>query len=261
MNTDSLGRVTRSFSQAAASYDRHAVIQASMVNQLDNVIASQITQTPNRIMDMGCGTGFLTQKLCTRYPAAQITAIDSSSAMLEQIPPALPVERMRCDFSNLPVEKLSIDLIASSAALQWSLNEKDTLSHWLDCLKPGGTLAIATFASRTFQEWAASWQSIEAPSSVNRILTLAELHDLPISLGYDWSYCASEEAQLYFPTPQLALNSVRHMGAGVQRSSDNDQPVRSRSDWQGFFSAYEAQRLEKGIPLTYEVFYGLIRKI
>ena len=38
---------------------------------------------PRRVVDLGCGTGEITGALKQRWPAAEVTGLDSSGAMLE----------------------------------------------------------------------------------------------------------------------------------------------------------------------------------
>lgn len=47
-------------------------------------LIDQSGMTVERVADLGCGDGILTQAVLTRYPTAQVTAIDFSAPMLEQ---------------------------------------------------------------------------------------------------------------------------------------------------------------------------------
>src|SRR5512140_3364293 len=56
---------------------------------------------PRTIVDLGCGTGAVTALLHARWPAAHITGVDNSSAMLERARATLPtVEWVAADLAH-----------------------------------------------------------------------------------------------------------------------------------------------------------------
>src|SRR5687768_16164416 len=75
---------------------------------------------PNlKVVDLGCGTGELTQKLADALPDSDVTGIDSSLQMLEK---AASLSRSGLHFEQGDQSQLTgeWDLIFSNAALQWS---------------------------------------------------------------------------------------------------------------------------------------------
>jgi trans-aconitate methyltransferase len=67
-------------------FDEHIKLIVPRYEELhDAVIRSIPPDLPEdlQILELGCGTGALTQKLCRRFPKAHITAIDYSIRMLE----------------------------------------------------------------------------------------------------------------------------------------------------------------------------------
>ena len=96
-----------------------------------------------RVVDLGCGTGELTEMLAARFEAATIDGIDTSSAMLEQAAartgPGLSFERRDID----AIEDYSIyDLVFSHAALQWVPDNEALMRRLLRTLKPGAQVAV-----------------------------------------------------------------------------------------------------------------------
>lgn len=76
-------------------------------DEMLNVIASCLSPTSNRILELGCGTGELSLKILKRCPNAQLLAIDYSPRMLQygkaKIAAAGYVERwigIEADFGN-----------------------------------------------------------------------------------------------------------------------------------------------------------------
>jgi malonyl-CoA O-methyltransferase len=74
-------KVRRNFARAAATYDEAAVLQrevaSRMLERLDYVKIA-----PQRVLDVGCGTGGSLTALGERYPKSFVFGADASEAML-----------------------------------------------------------------------------------------------------------------------------------------------------------------------------------
>jgi malonyl-CoA O-methyltransferase len=74
-------QVRRNFARAAATYDQVAVLQrevgSRMLERLDYVRIE-----PQRVLDLGCGTGASLTALQERYPGALAIGVDLSEPML-----------------------------------------------------------------------------------------------------------------------------------------------------------------------------------
>jgi trans-aconitate 2-methyltransferase len=95
-------------------------------------------------IDLGCGTGELTQKLAEYLTGADLTGIDSSKEMLNK---AAAFENNRLKFICRPIqdqikEGTKWDLIFSNAALQWIDDHNRLINDLIRLLNKGGQLAI-----------------------------------------------------------------------------------------------------------------------
>ena len=70
------------FHPAAAAYHSRAELQRAVAGRLLQYLSRPIEA--RRILELGCGTGFLTGHLLESFPDAQIDAVDISAAMIEQ---------------------------------------------------------------------------------------------------------------------------------------------------------------------------------
>ena len=78
--------------------------------------------SPRTIIDLGCGTGNVTQVLGERWPNAQITGVDSSAEMLLAAEETIRGDdRYRFIVADLATwqPRAPVDLVYSNAALQW----------------------------------------------------------------------------------------------------------------------------------------------
>jgi malonyl-CoA O-methyltransferase len=75
-------QVRRNFARAASTYDEVAVLQrevgSRMLERLDYVRIE-----PQRVLDLGCGTGASLTALRERYPKALLLGVDLCAAMLQ----------------------------------------------------------------------------------------------------------------------------------------------------------------------------------
>lgn len=92
-------------------------------------------------IDLGCGTGELTEMVSDLLPGSSVRGIDSSGSMLEK---ASQKNRQGLNFELCPIEKVEgkWDLIFSNAAVQWVDNHKELIPKLITLLKPGGQLAV-----------------------------------------------------------------------------------------------------------------------
>lgn len=94
-----------------------------------------------KVVDLGCGTGELTERLYNVLPEGSVCGIDNSPQMLSKadviIRPGLTFTLG--DQSNL---QGSWDLIFSNAALQWSENHTQLIGQLYNNLAIGGQIAV-----------------------------------------------------------------------------------------------------------------------
>jgi trans-aconitate 2-methyltransferase len=97
---------------------------------------------PARIFDLGCGSGRATGLLRGRWPAAEVTGVDSSPAMLAVARREVPgVAFAESDLAHWSAPAAA-DLLFSNAALHWLDDHQRLFPRLMAQLKPGGVLAV-----------------------------------------------------------------------------------------------------------------------
>lgn len=95
-----------------------------------------------KVIDLGCGTGELTQTITEKLPGSIVKGIDFSAEMLSQAPKS---ERLYFEVKTVE-EQLErdekFDLVLSNAAIQWINDHEIIFPKMIRSLNKGGQLAI-----------------------------------------------------------------------------------------------------------------------
>lgn len=154
----------KNFNKAAHTYDAYSQVQQKMAHHLIQTIRMKYHHV-ERILEIGCGTGYFTQLLAETYPDAKITAIDLAENMIREAKEQ--VEEDNVEFVLADAECLSqfaketYDLIVSNAAIHWVQNPSNLLNGTMKLLKPGGSFISTALGPDTFLELRSSFQYVE----------------------------------------------------------------------------------------------------
>jgi malonyl-CoA O-methyltransferase len=105
------------------SYDEFSIVYKRMAHRLLLSVRDRVFN-PSRILELGCGTGYLTQLLLEYFPQAEMVAVDLSperiEAARERVTPASRVRFITADVEEADLSNLgSFDLIISNLMGDW----------------------------------------------------------------------------------------------------------------------------------------------
>jgi ubiquinone/menaquinone biosynthesis C-methylase UbiE len=143
------GRVRGYFSDRARGWDeRTRAGSAEYLAPLASAVL-QVSPAPERILDVGCGTGEGTLFLAREFPQARVRGVDLSAEMIERavaktgLDPEGRVAFKVGDAADLPYPDESFDLVAL-------LNMPPFFDEIVRVLRPGGSVIVAsTFGDET----------------------------------------------------------------------------------------------------------------
>ena len=152
-------RIARAFA-GAGDYDRNARVQRRVATDLAARIAALPLPPQPRVLEIGCGTGFLTQALADAGIAGDWLVTDVAPGMVARCRERLG-ETPRRRFAVLDGEREApgggpFDLICSSLALQWFEDAPAALARMAGWLAPGGHCLVTTLGPGSFAEWRAA---------------------------------------------------------------------------------------------------------
>ena len=147
-------RLTQSFSRAAPTYDTYADVQPEVATCL---MASLNGGEYQKILEIGCGTGFYTLMLARKFINSHILAVDISPVMVAEARIKLArysrVRLEKADGEYLPAFiPGTFDLITASGALHWFENLERAIQQYCRLLSLSGSLIFALFGSNTLFE-------------------------------------------------------------------------------------------------------------
>jgi malonyl-CoA O-methyltransferase len=272
--------VRRAFDHAAASYDAHAVLQREVCDRLLERLDFMALQ-PGRVLDIGTGTGYGLAHLHSRYPEAELCALDIAPAMLNAARARLPqptwaqralqrltphafyprkagarLPHLLCaDMDRLPLAANSMNLVWSSLALQWAHDLEATLKGIHRVLAPGGLLIFATFGPDTLKELRTAFAAVDDAPHVNRFIDLHDIGDMLIHAGFASPVMEMEMLTLTYADLKTLMRDLKGIGAH-NAVATRKRGLFGKSAWARLEQAYEVQRLEGRLPATFEVIYG-----
>jgi trans-aconitate 2-methyltransferase len=115
-----------------------------------DLLAQVGAESPQYVVDLGCGPGNLTATLCERWPTARVHGVDASAEMVGRAQEAQGQGQGGCgDRLSFEVADLrdwrplrTVDVLVSNATLQWVPEHLDLLADLVGRLSPGGWLAF-----------------------------------------------------------------------------------------------------------------------
>ena len=195
----------------ARNYDRHAIVQRMVAERLAERILALDLPADARVLEIGCGTGFLGGGLVDRLPFAHYWMTDIAPGMLDRARRNF-AERAGITFAEMdgarPTIEGPFDLICSSLAMQWVADLPGSVRRLRRLLSPRGRLAFNTLAAGSFAEWRAAFGDA-APAT----------HDYPTAeaLGALGLEVSVETIEQDYTGARDFLRALKAIGAGTAR--------------------------------------------
>ena len=178
-------RDVAAFGERAQRYDE------GWLGQLHHQIADRTADlaltcvpAPRRILDVGCGTGYLLGRLAARAPQAEALAgIDAAPAMIRVAGDAATDDRLRFvvgTAARLPWPAATFDLVVSTTSFDHWADQRAGLAECARVLAPGGCLVLADLFSVLLlpTQLAGRRGKARTKRRATRLVTEAGLHSL-----------------------------------------------------------------------------------
>ena len=252
-------RIALNFSRAASSYDQAAALQQRVAARVMLALPERLLTHDNaRIVDLGTGTGQHAQTLAQRYEGATVIGMDLAMGMLDFARANHPqVHWCLGDIESMPLQGSSIDLLYSSLAIQWCCF-RQVLREVVRVLKPGGNFVFATLAQGSLAELDNAWCAAGEHGRVNGFASFTAQRDVARSSALVHRQFLLTAETLYYPDTPTLLHSLRALGVNTILAGNSGLLTRQKLN--ALIRAYEQLRQPEGLPLTYQIIYGVLQK-
>ncbi|WP_415230946.1 malonyl-ACP O-methyltransferase BioC [Psychromonas sp.] len=251
--------VANSFSKAASRYDQFAQLQRDIGNQL---FASLKIRKPGNCLDLGCGTGYFSEKLLNESAIQSLVCFDMSVGMLNflQNNRNLAACCIQGDMDLLPFADKQFSTVFSNLAVQWSCDLNQLLIQLKRILKSGGELNFSTLLAGTLKELSDAWLKVDNYPHTNTFLTLTNIQEMLESIGFSKVTIKTETITLYYKNVLDVMRDLKGIGAN-QVHGHNHQRPQGRSLINKLEQGYASCKNSSGLlPLSYQVCYIKARK-
>jgi len=248
-------KVMKRFGRSISSYNGEALVQKRMARKLMQKIMDLGITNHQRILEIGCGTGFLTHELLENFRPGYYMINDLVGTMqfeIEKI--TLAHEFAHWSFAPGDAEMLTFpgdfDMVVSTSTIQWFQHPASFFSSIVRSMASGSIIAFSTFGKDNFME-------IKVLQGVClKYPSMEELHSW-LSSSFEMLHCSEEIIQLHFETPWDVLKHIRH--TGVNSISDKHWNRRDLSNFEAKYNELYANP-DSSVSLTYHPIIVIARK-
>ena len=255
--------VAQAFGSSACGYAAQASLQKDCAQTLMKLLEIQHPALPiGKLLEIGCGTGFVTQKLIHKFPDRSLVVTDLAEEMLQfcrshlEIPAAQKplIQFQQQDGEAIALPSDSCALIVSSFVIQWFQDPVQSLLNLVDALQPHGVLLISFPTAQSFPEWRQVCQTLNLPFTAN-LLPDPQPIAAALSQVTQHHQVVTQDIPLHFSNAAEFLRSFKAIGANFSQTGKQLSTQQMRQ----LVRAWD-QRSPNGITVHFQVCFGVFQR-
>jgi malonyl-CoA O-methyltransferase len=211
-----MSSIARRFSRAAQTYERGAGLHRHVAARLIGMTPDPDDLGSGSILEVGCGTGVLSERIRQRYPQTSLCLLDMADAMVscvkERWGEAPSLQYVVSDVREFRPDH-PFDQVFSSSALHWAVPLEHTFVTLQGMLVPGGGISAAVMIEGTLGELHALRRRV-APGKVpsGRLPTADEVISAVQGAGFTVTAREEEAIQTRYHSADDFLQTIHAQG-------------------------------------------------
>lgn len=222
-------QVAQRFAKAGASYTEHAIVQQQICQSLFKLMQQQLSDIPlDRVFEIGCGTGNLTQLMLRNLPIKQLILNDLYPEVQQHFSPQQAIEWQIGDIEQIEYPT-ALDLIVSSSALQWMTDLDAVFKKCRAALKSQGYFCFSSFGQQNLKQIKMlTGQGLD-------YLSIETLQEKLLTQSFEVLHLSQSIENLNFAHPKQVLQHLQATGVTATASKHRW----SKQSLQQFYLDYE----------------------
>lgn len=175
-------KIRKAFSDSATQYE----VLTGLQHEIGRDLIKRVQQREDcrRILDVGMGTGRMTNRLSFFFPEAKVVGIDFAPGMVAAAQAKYSgFGMLLADALHLPFLEDAFDIVVSNLVYQWADDLPKAFSEAHRVTKPGGTFSFTMFGHRTLQELFDSLQTVPSGNGGASLRRLPSREDVAATLA------------------------------------------------------------------------------
>ena len=202
--------IKNQFEKSFSTYSKNAIVQQIMAQKLVEELSNIRTEF-STILELGCGTGLLTNEIAKKVSFKKYFANDLVDKSKKYVTEILPDAIFYGGNAMKIKPSKKTDLIISNAMFQWFKNLEKITEHCKNLLEKDGILAFTTFSKDNFKEIRELTGLSLEYKSLDEIISILE-KDFEILYKEEFTH------KLEFNTPLELLAHMKNTGVNSLNS-------------------------------------------
>ena len=206
-------KIRRGFSNSARQYDLYSGLHREIADDLLTKIIKE--PGPSALLDVGCGTGYLTSQARKQYPGCNIIGLDFAQGMLDVARAKHEnIAWILADGDHLPFSSGCFDHVISNLAYQWAQDLAQAFSEARRVLTDDGVLTCTLFGRHTCHELFQSLQEAsEGALQFVRLPDQVKIREALIAAGFEDPIVDGKQVRIEFKDMYELMAWFKFIGA------------------------------------------------